>query len=127
MLWLKLDELPIDRVAASLAESAIFLSLSYLEGLGLPPLEAMASGCVVVGYHGYGGLEYATQENGFWCEEQDPIACIEKLKEVLPMIHRGDDKIKQVVEAGFRTAAKYTPQRQEQELIQFMNRVMQGG
>ncbi len=26
----------------------------------------MASGCAVVGFHGYGGLEYATADNGLW-------------------------------------------------------------
>jgi glycosyltransferase involved in cell wall biosynthesis len=35
-----------------------FLTLSPAEGFGLPPLEAMASGCCVVGFHGNGGLEY---------------------------------------------------------------------
>lgn len=45
-------------VAAILAETAIFLSFGHPEGCPLPPLEAMAAGCVVVGYHGQGGREY---------------------------------------------------------------------
>lgn len=54
---------PIDgkseaEVADILAESAIFLSFGHPEGCPLPPLEAMAAGCVVVGYHGQGGREY---------------------------------------------------------------------
>jgi glycosyltransferase involved in cell wall biosynthesis len=36
----------------------MFLALGYPEGLSLPPLEAMKSGCIVLGYSGYGGLEY---------------------------------------------------------------------
>jgi glycosyltransferase involved in cell wall biosynthesis len=36
----------------------IFLATGYPEGFGLPPLEAMACGCVVVGFSGGGGLEY---------------------------------------------------------------------
>jgi glycosyltransferase involved in cell wall biosynthesis len=43
-------------------KSDIFLATGYPEGFGLPPLEAMACGCVVVGFSGGGGLEY--MENG---------------------------------------------------------------
>ena len=39
---------------ATLRESAIFLSFSLREGLPLPPAEAMACGCVVIGFHGFG-------------------------------------------------------------------------
>lgn len=49
-------------VARELRESAIFLTTSYHEGFGLPPLEAMACGSYVVGYHGYGGLEFFDRE-----------------------------------------------------------------
>ncbi len=41
-------------------KSDIFLATGYPEGFGLPPLEAMACGCVVVGFSGGGGLEYMT-------------------------------------------------------------------
>jgi glycosyltransferase involved in cell wall biosynthesis len=41
-----------------LARSSVFLSFGHPEGWALPPAEAMASGCVVVGYHGRGGREY---------------------------------------------------------------------
>lgn len=36
----------------------LFLSFSHREGFGLPPAEAMASGCYVVGFTGMGGREY---------------------------------------------------------------------
>lgn len=35
-----------------------FLQLSACEGFGLTPLEAMANGCTVLGFHGGGGLDY---------------------------------------------------------------------
>lgn len=41
-----------------LKKSKIFLSFSFLEGLGMPPLEAAISGNKVIGYDGEGGKEY---------------------------------------------------------------------
>lgn len=55
--------LPIDgvteqRTGELMRGSAIFLSFSEREGFGLPPAEAMASGCYVVGFTGLGGRDY---------------------------------------------------------------------
>lgn len=49
-------------VAAAMRNSKIFLAVSVREGFGLPPLEAMASGCYVLGYHANGGREYMREE-----------------------------------------------------------------
>jgi len=46
------------QMADALRESSVFLSLSDRDGFGLPPAEAMACGCYVVGYTGGGGEEY---------------------------------------------------------------------
>ena len=46
------------QVAEALRRTALFLSLSDRDGFGLPPAEAMASGCYVVGYTGGGGEEF---------------------------------------------------------------------
>jgi glycosyltransferase involved in cell wall biosynthesis len=46
------------RAAELLRSSKVFLSFSKQEGFGLPPLEALACGCAVVGYHGSGGREF---------------------------------------------------------------------
>ena len=45
-------------VADILRESQVFLSFGHPEGFGLPPAEALACGCLVIGYHGGGGREY---------------------------------------------------------------------
>ncbi|MFC7533542.1 glycosyltransferase [Actinoplanes sp. GCM10030250] len=46
------------QVAAAMRECAIFLAFGFREGFGLPPAEAMASGCYVVGYTALGGAEF---------------------------------------------------------------------
>ena len=50
-----LDGLPRAEVAARLARSRFFISLMKQESLGFPAAEAMASGCIVVGFDGLGG------------------------------------------------------------------------
>jgi glycosyltransferase involved in cell wall biosynthesis len=45
------------QVAETLRASTLFLSFSEREGLGLPPIEALASGCHVIGFTGIGGRE----------------------------------------------------------------------
>lgn len=46
-----------EQVADVMRACAVFVSLSDLDGFGLPPAEAMASGSYVVGYSGGGGEE----------------------------------------------------------------------
>jgi hypothetical protein len=86
----------------------------------------MASGCAVVGYHGFGGLEYATNENGFWSEEGNPTACAQMLGSVIEMFLGGEKRVRAVIEGGIRTAAKYTLERQENEIVEFMSGVISG-
>lgn len=47
-----------DDLLAALQANRYLLTLTALEGHPLVPLEAMLSGCCVVGFHGGGGLEY---------------------------------------------------------------------
>ncbi|GAA1613158.1 hypothetical protein GCM10009828_046430 [Actinoplanes couchii] len=46
------------QVAEQMRECAIFLAFGFREGFGLPPAEAMASGCYVVGYTALGAAEF---------------------------------------------------------------------
>jgi glycosyltransferase involved in cell wall biosynthesis len=69
--WIEINDMTRPQVAQALAQSSLFASLSRDEGLGLPPLEAMAAGCLVCGFDGGGGKEYATADNGYWVAEGD--------------------------------------------------------
>lgn len=53
-----IDGVSEEEVAGLLKESAIFMAFGAPEGVALPPVEAIACGCVVIGYHGQGGREY---------------------------------------------------------------------
>ena len=60
--------------AELLRSSRIFLSFSVREGFGLPPCEAMASGCLVVGFDGFGGREYFRLPYAESVENGDTVA-----------------------------------------------------
>jgi len=108
-----------DAVAECMSESAIFLSLSAHEGLGLPPLEAMAAGCVVVGYHGGGGLDYATESNGRWYDEETPDNLIHLLADTVGRLRADPDAFSDLLEGGRATAARYSKAAMEDALLKF--------
>ena len=59
---LSFQELPRmqhQEVAHALQEALLFLSCGHPEGFGLPLAEAIACGCLVVGYHGLAGRDFA--------------------------------------------------------------------
>jgi glycosyltransferase involved in cell wall biosynthesis len=68
--------------ASILRRSRVFLCFSHREGLGLPPLEAMAAGCIVVGFDGFGGRELF-REHGVRVENGDVMAFVRSAEEVL--------------------------------------------
>jgi glycosyltransferase involved in cell wall biosynthesis len=45
-------------LADQLGQTRYYLSLSPLEGFGLPMMEAMGSGCAVIGFTAFGGREF---------------------------------------------------------------------
>lgn len=61
----EIDNMSREEVAQALAGAHIFLSTGFPEGFALPPLEAMASGCVPVGFSGLGGFEYMRNPANF--------------------------------------------------------------
>jgi len=78
---------PIDKVdekavAERMRESLVFLSSCSIEGFGLPPLEALLCGCMVVGYAGMAAAEFLNDATGYPIPQQDRLAfarCLETL------------------------------------------------
>ena len=91
------------QTADVMGKSMLFFSFGYPEGLPLPPAEAMARGCVVVGYDGWGGREYFKREFCYPIEAGDVLAFAETAERVLAACRAGE---RSALERG-RTASKY--------------------
>jgi glycosyltransferase involved in cell wall biosynthesis len=91
----------------------VFASLSQYEGLGLPPLEAMAAGALVCGFDGQGGQEYATPDNGFWVADGDLEGFAHAVAKALDL--PAEDAQMRVLN-GQATVSRFTESRFEQEL-----------
>lgn len=70
-------------VANLLGESAIFVSLAHTEGFGLPVAEALAAGCLVVGYDGGGGHELFAAPGAWSVAGQRPLLLVDQLYRVV--------------------------------------------
>src|SRR5882672_5243672 len=108
--WRAIRDMSERETAELLGRSTIYLSLPFLESFGLVPLEAMASGCIVVGFHGYGGLEYATPENGFWFPSDHLEEVVDALARVIADLEHGTAHLIAMREAGMTSIGHYTRQ-----------------
>jgi glycosyltransferase involved in cell wall biosynthesis len=106
--WAVIENKSEREIAETFGRSAIVLSLPFLESFGLVPLEAMASGAIVIGFHGHGALEYATSENGFWFPSDHIEETADAIAHVIGALQAKDPAILKMLEAGRATVARYS-------------------
>jgi glycosyltransferase involved in cell wall biosynthesis len=110
---------PQAEAAAILRASAVYLSSGSPEGFGLPAAEAMLAGCVVVGYHGFGGSEFLTEALGFPIPLGDVVAFAETVAEVLEKFDSAPQELTRRAESASRFVAEnYSPEREERDLVE---------
>lgn len=119
--WVALEGLNERQTARALAASGVFLATGRREGFGLPPVEAMSAGAIVVGFAGGGGREYADSRNGFWVPDEDPLELAETLIRVLELMSAQPDSgvFTAMREAGHATARRYAPDVMAERLLGF--------
>jgi len=85
---LAIDGMAPEEVARSLAGTSVFVSLLKDEALGFPAAEAMAAGCVVVGYTGQGTEEYFDSNTGIPVQDGDILGLIEAVEDTVARLNR---------------------------------------
>jgi hypothetical protein len=102
--WVQIDGHTETQVADILGESILYLALLRFEAVPLSALEALASGCLVAGFTGFGGREYATPTNGFWAAEDDTVECVDQLTRAVHLASERSDRYRDMIEEGLCTA-----------------------
>ncbi len=133
--WVAIDRLPPDGVAEALRGCHVFLATGFPEGCPLPPLEAMACGCVVAGFAGFGGFDYMRPigdsgyapsvplrevpwgGNGFYAADNDVFGAAWCLEQAARLWIEGDEGLTRALENGRLTAAAYGPEKRREALV----------
>jgi glycosyltransferase involved in cell wall biosynthesis len=103
--YLKFPYLRDNELAKVYSSADVFLFTSYIEGFGLPPLEAMACGTPVVTTNAKGNMEYIKPNiNALVSEPGDVNSLVKNVIKVLT-----DYKLKEsLIENGLQTAKEWT-------------------
>jgi glycosyltransferase involved in cell wall biosynthesis len=125
--WVPIAGLDAAGVAAALGSAHVFLASGFPEGCPLPPLEAMASGCVVAGFAGYGGFDYMRPglgfpgeytpwfplrevpwgPNGLFCADADVLAAANALVRAVRMCAQSGEELEKTRANARLTAEHY--------------------
>ena len=111
-----------NETAKILRESFIFVNLVYQEGFGLPSAEAMASGCIVIGYHGMGGREFFRPEHCFPVDTSNTIGVAQTVERVLGLFESDHDSLREKAARASEFIRKnYSPEIQKRDVLEFWN------
>ncbi|MGE4421613.1 MAG: glycosyltransferase family 1 protein [Pseudodesulfovibrio sp.] len=135
--WMPIDGLDAHGVAEALRAAHIFLATGFPEGCPLPPLEAMACGCLPVGFAGFGGWDYMRQVqdkprytpwiplrkvpwkgNGMWCADSDVLDAALCLGEAVCLFQERDPALMAALAAGQKTANAYSLEAQKTGILE---------
>jgi glycosyltransferase involved in cell wall biosynthesis len=106
-------------VADILRESQVFLSFGHPEGFGLPPAEALACGCLVIGYHGGGGREYFAPAGAYPVEAGNVIGFARTVEGVLRAFEENPYLLRERAERGAAWIHQhYTLEQEERDIVE---------
>jgi hypothetical protein len=115
------NRLALAQMIQAYRQADIFLALGFPEGFALPPLEAMACGCAVVGFTGGGGSDFMHDgETALVVPDGDAGALAKALGRVL-----ADSDLKEVLRRnGRREALRFGLGAMEENLMRFAQSVL---
>ncbi len=107
-------------LAEEFKKSDIYIHTGFPEGLPLPPLEAQACGCLVIGFTGGGGRENMIQEKtSLVSRDGDVNDVVRNLKLLL-----NDEPLKEKLrEAGYQNSLTHNRENEKQKLLNAFNTI----
>lgn len=121
--FIPLENVSHDQVAKTLSTSGLFLANTFPEGLSRKTLEAMASGCLVVGFAGKGSLECMDHlVNCYLAADADALQAAEYLEAAVQSFKSGGSL--EMQRAARKTAKKYSLTQEQVNVIAFWNKFM---
>ncbi len=112
-----LQGLTHQQVASTFDKATFFISLNTFEALNTSVVEAMACGCIVFCYEGFGPRDFLMNEvNAFVFGNNEPYKLVEKLYDLLDNPHKYHEQLKSMQNNGIETANKYTYEKMKDEL-----------
>ncbi|EDP69663.1 hypothetical protein FBALC1_05743 [Flavobacteriales bacterium ALC-1] len=113
------------QVANCMKESAFFLSFNINEGFGMPPAEAMACGCIVVGYPGHGGKEIFNSEFSYPVKDRDVQDYVKALEVVLKLYEDNNESfIKKSKQASEFILSNYSMDKEKQSILEAWSAIL---
>ncbi len=118
------DLVPIENksdseAASMLRECLIFLSFGYPEGFGLPAAEALACGCLTIGYHGRGGKEFFKSDFAWPIEQGDTLHFARAVEGVVKTYEADPGSlVSKAQEASSFIKQTYSPEREATDIVQ---------
>jgi hypothetical protein len=127
--WLALRNMNEATYAHHLQQSALYLPTTLQEGLHASVLEAMACGCLVVGFSGIGGSDFMVgtgpTQNCMLVENGDLLALGQALEETLAMRAADPQAYASIIEQARATVAPFQDPALEQNALRaFYQRVV---
>lgn len=121
-----IDSLSAAKVGQIFRESALFMSFSFFEGFGLPPVEAMACGCMTIGFHGNGGKEYFKEPYAYPIAEGEILDFARTVEGIaLDYDQKADVYREKGKIASQFVCETYSKEKEEKELIAIWGEILQ--
>jgi len=120
-----IDKFTEAQTSAVMRESAIFLNFGSPEGFGLPPAEAMAAGCLVIGYDGLAGREFMGEGRADIVPFGDILRFVGLTRSAMKEWELDPERFAPRLEAARRfITEEYSPQRETGDIVGVWNEIL---